>query len=229
MSWTRADVSQSARFLADPLTFMQSNLLIVNFEGAPRDTGDAPLDLVLYSLPPTRVIGKKLGVPLGVYFIAEASMLRYSPGAVAAGPSFKAYFCPYRKDDTLGTVISNKADLMFTAAMDGCSLGIGSAGPSGSRLIYHANTASLGSESDPKAQGAAQNTTLKLMFGGTGIDRIWGPENYRFEMGQGSLRSTSFGVRSTGSGVWNFYSQVYTLGETPMPQTYYLREVKTVL
>jgi len=215
--------------LADPPGFMRKNLVIVNFEGAPRDTDDAPLDLVMYSLPLSRVVGKKLGESLNVYFIAEASMLKFSPGATAAGPAFKGYFCPYRQNDTLGTVISNKADVMFTAAMDGCSLGIGSPTSGGARMIYHSNTANLGSQSDPHAQGKAQGTTLSLMFGASGVDRVWAPKDYRFEMGQGILRSTTFGVRNTGTGAWNFYSQVYTQGEAPMPTTYFLREVKTVL
>src|SRR5579872_7372072 len=110
MSGMGTDASPSGRLQADPLTFMQSNLVIVNFEGAPRDTDDAPLNLVLYSLPPERVVGKKLGQNLGVYFITEATMLGYSPGAISAGPSFQSYFCPYRKNDTLGTVISKKAN-----------------------------------------------------------------------------------------------------------------------
>ena len=118
---------------------------------------------------------------------------------------------------------------MFTAAMDGCSLGIGSPTSSGARMIYHSNTASLGSQSDPNKQGNAQATTLSLMYGSSGIDKVWGPQDYRFEAGQGILRSTTFGVRDSGSGAWNFYSQVYTQGETPSPITYFLREVKTVM
>jgi hypothetical protein len=228
MAWTRAEISPSVRMLSDPPAFMRNNIVIVNFEGAAHDTEDKPLDLVLYSLPTSRVIGKKLGTALNIYFVAEADMLRFSPGATAAGPSFKGYFCPYRQNDTLGTMISNKANVMFTAAMDGCSLAIGSETAGGGRMVYHANTASLGSQKDPHAQGAAQETTLKLMYGGSGIDRIWAPKDYRFEMGQGILRSTSFGVRDTGTGAWHFYSQVYTLGESPMPQTYFLREVRTI-
>ena len=229
MSWTRAQVSPSLRMQADPVDFMENNIVVVNFEGAPRNTDDRPLNLVMYSLATDRVIGKRLGEVLPVYFVTEASMLLFSPGATAAGPAFPAYFCPYRKDDTLGTVISNKADLMFTAAMDGCSLGIGSQTSNGSRMIYHSNTAQLGSTSNPHAQGEAQSTTLNFMFGSSGVDQIWGPGNYRFEMGQGVLRSTTFGMRNTNSGDWNFYSQIYTQGQTPVPTTYFLREVKTVM
>ena len=209
MSWVRGVVSPIQRFTGEPLSFMRDNLVVVPFEGAAEDTKDEPLDLVLYTLPPSNSVAKKQhGGACGLYFITMKSVLRYSAAAVSVG-EFKGYFCPYKTDNTLGTVISNKADMMFTAAMDGCSFGIGSEGAQGERLVYHSNLAGMGSASDQSRQGQAQDMTLRMVLGGR-TETVFSPADYRTDSTGEQQRSTTFGLRDVVSGKWSFYSQTYT-------------------
>ena len=43
---------------ADPVDFMENNIVVVNFEGAPRNTDDRPLNLVMHRSPPTGSLAK---------------------------------------------------------------------------------------------------------------------------------------------------------------------------
>jgi len=119
--------------------------------------------------------------------------------------------------------------MMFTTAMDGCSFGIGSATPSGARMVYHSNLASMGSASAPTQQGDAQNTTLSLVLGST-LGHIFGPNDYRSSDGGGLQRSTTVGLRALNTGQWHFFSQVYSsLPAVGMKAVFQLREVKQIV
>jgi hypothetical protein len=207
------------RFLLDPLAFMNDNVIVVTFEGADKDTlDDTPLDLCLIERSPQGGTASKLGKPLGLFAIGTAGFAICVANVKSVSAPFKAYFCPYRGGQTLGTVISNKADFMFTTQMDGCSLGIGMANSSGARLIYHSN---VGGNVD------AQQTQLTSKLG-IGIETVWAPKSYRMEFGQAELCATTFGVRNKDSGQWKVYSQTYQRRYSN-PDKFYLREVKTVL
>ena len=208
MSTTTATASLIDSLVANPLTFMAANLIIVPFEGAAQDTNDDPLDLVLYSLPVRAATAvNRSGEARGLYFLTAKGGV-HNPQATQV-ESFKGYFCPYRSNDTLGTVISNKSNVMFTAAMDGCSFGVGSVGPDGARMVYHSNLASKGKASQPALQGQFQDTTLNLVLGAR-TEFVFSPSDYRVDSTGESQRSTTFGVRNKTSGAWSFYSQTYT-------------------
>ncbi len=207
------------RFLIDPLAFMNDNVIVVTFEGSDTDTlADTPLDLCLIERAPLGGTASKVGRTLGLFAIGTAGFAVCVANVKSVSAPFKAYFCPYRGGQTLGTVIGARADFMFTTQMDGCSLGIGMANGTGERLIYHSN---VGGNVD------AQQTQLTGKMG-VGIETVWAPKSYRMEYGQAELCSTTFGVRNETTGQWRFYSQTYQRRYSN-PDKFYLREVKTVL
>lgn len=211
-------------FLESPFKFLQDNVLIVRFEGEDHDTiGSDPVELTFLKPKDTDLVAKQLGRNLGVYLVVHPKQAGYMSHCTPDGRTFSAYFCPYRQGNTLGTMIGNKADYMFTTQMDGCSLGIGSAAPDGSRLVYHSNIGAPNAE----AQSAAQNTTLNLILPGE-LDAMWEPKDYRYEFGESALCATTFGVRSRTTKTWKFYSQTYAVDSSKSPKTVYLREVKDV-
>jgi len=208
-----------ARFLSDPLGFMNDNVIVVTFEGADTDTlGDTPLDLCLIERAPLGGTAAKLGRPLGLFAIGTAGFAACVSYVKSVSSPFRAYFCPYRGGQTLGTVIGSKADFMFTTQMDGCSLGIGMANGMGERLIYHSNVG---------GNVGAQQTQLTGKMG-VGIETVWEPKSYRMEFGQSELCSTTFGVRHRLLNTWRFYAQTYQRRYSN-PDKFYLRDVKTVL
>lgn len=211
------------KFLADPFGFLQDNVILVPFTDIAADRlDDAPIDMTFYSLPAKDAVASQMGKPLGLYFLTRPAAI-YNPQAIKDGRTFKAYFCPYAENDTLGTVIGKKADYMFTTAMDGCTLGIGSANAQGSRMIYHSNLAKLGEGGQASGQASVISMTL-----GASLEAMFQPKDYRYEFGVSSLLSTTFGVRAGNN--WNFYAQTYTVGPAnALPRKYFRREIKKVL
>jgi hypothetical protein len=211
------------KFLADPFGFLEDNMILVPFTDIAADRmNDEPIELTFYSLPVKDAVASQMGKPLGLYFLTRPAAI-YNAQAVKDGRTFKAYFCPFAENDTLGTMIAKKADYLFTTAMDGCTLGIGSANSQGSRMIYHSNLAKLGEGGQASGQASVISMTL-----GASLQVLFEPKDYRYEYGVSSLLSTTFGVRSGGS--WNFYAQTYTIGPaTTLPRKYFRRAVKKIL
>jgi hypothetical protein len=206
-------------FLQSPIGFMEKNIVIIGFDGIEHDPLNARVEeMTFVTKPPQQGQAKQLGRNLGLYFAVPNAMVAAMPGVTPDGRTFSAYFCPYRQNDTLGTTVSNRADFMFTATMDGCSLGIGSPTQDGSRLIYHAN---LG------GNAGKQDLVLNLVMGAS-ISSVFGPGSYRTEFGEGVLKSTTFGVRSRTSKQWSFYSQIYFEDKQATPRKYFLRQLKSI-
>jgi hypothetical protein len=205
-------------FVADPLGFMADNIIVPNWSSSEHDPSTQQVETMTFvTKPPAQGVGRKMGRDLGLYWLVPTGMIPHLHGVTPDGNTFNAYFCPYRDNSTLGTTISNGADFMFTATMDGCSLGVGSPAQDGSRLVYHSN---LGGRGDD------QNLILSMTLGAS-QDRIFGPQSYRTEYGQGVLRSTTFGVRDSGTNSWTFHAQIYFPDLQASPPRYFLRRLVT--
>lgn len=112
--------------------------------------------------------------------------------------NFRAYWCPYEDSRISTTTVSNGANYMFTAAMNGCSFGVGTATSNGSRHVAHANM-----KGQPNA-GPKQNALL----GGMNLsDRLVDPTKY-MQLSDKPLQVTTFGVRNPDTQQWRFYYQV---------------------
>src|SRR5262249_4915115 len=146
-------------------------------------------------------------------------------GGHAAADHLIAYWCPYKANHQLGVMLEDDAPYMFTAVMDGCSLGIGSATRDGSRAVFHANMEKEAGPMNPEEresvesainrQVAEQNKLLSHMLVPQG--NIVGPEFYGggiAQSGVGSFvayavkcKSTTVGLRVKGQ--WKFYTLRY--------------------
>jgi hypothetical protein len=91
---------------------------------------------------------------------------------------------------------------MFTAPMNGCSFGIGSAGPDGNRLVGHSN-----------AKGQSDSWTLqnKVLKVTKMYDGMVNPNTDMNVAGNDPVLVTRFGVRDASSKEWSFYYQLNTI------------------
>ena len=195
------------QFTTDPVRFMESNI-VVCFEGGPgaggmgshTGGGSAPVlvetrtNFVLEILDPPYYVASKLGQALPVYRVTQVP--------AASGESFNAYICSYGQHMTFGVTLGKAANLMVTAQMDGCSLGVGSAASDGSRLVYHSNAGG-----DAAKQAAALAAALP------GGQKKWEKTDYQTDKLIGYwgfnqyLKSTAIGVLKKDT--WTFWAQVY--------------------
>jgi hypothetical protein len=223
-----------AALLKDPVSFMQSNLIMINFAGP---SGQYSMTLVDYGWPVTLPNGQQGNG----YFL--------SPGN---GPHcFDAFWCNYVSDTTHSvTVGPGHIKLMFTANMDGCSVGVGSPTLTKHRLISHSNSMQVGIlvGQNMQARGAlmchimgrnfqtlpgnhpqvnaivarshqqyAQRFDIQQHHGGDpGLETIE-PQDYRRDStGKETLSSTTFGVKDDNDD-WAFYVQKRGFsGKTPI-------------
>ncbi|MEJ0019260.1 MAG: hypothetical protein WDN25_22435 [Acetobacteraceae bacterium] len=219
-----------------PLDFMNDNILIVPMLGnnaVPVTQGTTTVQI--YSRPTNRVRGRRHNwrrTEVGVWFMVPQGAAAAPPDAVIDPNPLTVYFCPYHDNSTLGAVVSNGANLMFTTQMDGCSFGIGSASPAGNRLVYHTNEAAVGGTGGPGAQSNAQDRSLRDNFGATNtnIEAILAPNDYRTSRRGTVYKSTTFGVRNAASNQWHFFAQRFTEGaQVGHLRTFILKEVVQVL
>jgi hypothetical protein len=198
--------------IADPFDFMKNNIVIVEMEGnnaVRRTTGTTTLRL--YSRPTNRVKGhkrdwKKTKTP--VYYLSPDPVPVFFMDAIIDPIPFDAYFCPYRQAETHGTMISGHAKLMFTTQMDGCTLGIGSATPTGDRLVFHANS---GGTSNVAMNNQDRSLRTEFAADGANIEKMWSPTDYRTSRKGTYYKATTFGVRDTTTNTWSFFCQRYTV------------------
>lgn len=121
--------------------------------------------------------------------------------------AFRAYWCPYEKNNAPFVTLSRHASYMFTAKMDGCSLGIGNVTRHGHVYVAHANCGGVGDQQICQLKGHS-----KISRHG-GLKSMYGPDQYRQILDKNGVSkvATVFGIRDTKDsdrGTWKFYSQV---------------------
>ena len=125
------------------------------------------------------------------------------------GKTFDAYWCPDEANALQQVTLSNKANFMFTAKMDGCTFGVGSVTPSKDRLVCHVNLGARGAFGD---QGKSQVDLATGPSGPLHGDKsasYLGPAAYRFidPNANEETQATTFGVRRS-NGSWEIWTQV---------------------
>jgi hypothetical protein len=120
----------------------------------------------------------------------------------------KIYWIPYKPNDFRVGILSHSNRYMFTAAMNGCTLGFGSQPGDGTCLVTHANNIEIGNEQGQDAQVAAQLGQIRGFFDGVDKFKVLEPLGYRKDSG-GDLSWTAcnFGI-SDGSN-WTFWTAKY--------------------
>ncbi|MBL0940847.1 MAG: hypothetical protein IBJ03_18290 [Gemmatimonadaceae bacterium] len=226
----KADIDS---FIAHPRTFMRNCVAELGFQSAPGVSGGdikvcgKNMKMTLKQDPGWTVYQSTNQLDeLGQVIKKTMKFYKIVP-ATGTEPSFDAYYCPYEDDTSLGVVVGPHANFMFTPLQNGCSLGIGSAGPDGSRLVFHANKRNV------KDNVQGQRDQLKSGFQAAGhtIEKVWEKSAYMFDVPGLShlvtyqLNATSFGARNPKTGSWHFYSQIH---EKVPPGKIYLRGLKSM-
>ena len=128
--------------------------------------------------------------------------------------AFWAFWCPYDQDRFGYTTLTGSCDFMFTATMDGCSFGIGSAGTDGSVVVGHVNSTHLELPNDTSAMEADQRQKLRMVLqsglGSKKKPKIFEPKHYRYRHKVREVSATTFGVRDRGR--WKFYAHRWVKG-----------------
>ena len=195
-------------FKASPMEFMRKNIVVSPLEnpGLDKYTNKNTVKLSIAAYPEMQVANKPDG---GVYKI----VFEDSEHAI------EAYWCPYHTNDVGSVTLGTDAKWVFTAAMSGCSFGIGARALDGTLRISHANSknssAAYGISTPEDVQPAMdQQRRVQRHFLAEqhSINKV---VNYKHYMGDGdnfdtTSRSTTFGELPNVGGVWNFYTLKYT-------------------
>jgi hypothetical protein len=204
-------------FMNDPLDFLSRNLLLpTEFQG------EMTAGIKCFKLRANNnKIAKRLGVVLPVWELV--------PGPP---PGILSYWCPYRGNELHSVTVGTRARFMFTATMDGCSLGVGHDVGNGTRLVSHVNSSSygaglegtLGMDKAREEQRKMQSNLLRFTHG-VGNVNIVGPLTYMKDVdGELALKSTTFGFRPDGVNDWQFYTHRYYKDMSGFSVRYFLRD-----
>jgi hypothetical protein len=180
------------RFLANPVEFMQNNIVSTPEGGDVNKSGGLKF-FTLDRLSSTGKSAERPGAAIPTYMARPGN-----------GPEgfMEIYWCPYQDDSIQSTTVGNTANIMFTAPMNGCSFGVGTTANDGSRRVAHINM---------KSQLNAWNKQDAILKGSKLGDKIVSPHMYMGD-DKDPVHVITFGVRNAKSATvedrWNFYYQL---------------------
>lgn len=194
----------SSAFIATPVQFTDDNIVLTN-ENIGKTQADGKLQTVC--LKKLDRMGRKNGRNVPIYFLTLAR------DGVPPGEQFDVYWCPYNQGETLHCNLGNASRFMFTATMNGCTLGVGSQN-GGNCRVAHANDAKamrplsglLSHEAFATQQRQFQRNSLWADFNSANISLIT-PDDYLTTGVDSSQQSiTTFAIHDIGKS-WSFYTQ----------------------
>ena len=185
------------RFLADPVEFMQNNVVSTPEGGDVNNSGGKKF-FTLAKLAGLASSIERPGAQISTYMAHPTS-------SKSAEGIMEIYWCPYQDDSIQSTVVGNAANIMFTAPMNGCSFGVGSPTNDGSRYVAHINM---------KSQQNAWNKQDAILKGMKLGDTVISPHMY---MGgdKDPVHVITFGVRNPKTKQWGFYYQLTKMAAGP--------------
>jgi hypothetical protein len=186
-----------ADFLAQPMKFFYDNIVLASYTAQTNEP-------VIYNMGMEDGWCAAPGMNLGWSGVGKDSrpmnIVTILNASSATPPKFRAYWCPYQGGTFKHAFLGTDADYMFTAKMDGCTFGAGSALPDGSCFVVHANDAGKEQEQYDMLTGADSP-----LHGDHGTHFL-GPSGYRSKEGSRYTQATTFGIRDHGG--WQFHSLV---------------------
>jgi len=199
-------------FIAHPRTFMRNNIVIVN--STCNDYLSGKRDFTLKKIESMNGVSPE-GTNMDVY------SLRPHEGV---GTIVEAFWCQYKKNAHLGVSLpgDSTAKLMFTFAMDGCTLATGSRTDGGGCMAHHVNCAEAGAAAKAWGEDAAaeqqrklqRNIASSIVSNGSNVDPddYMDPEKLPVPIPAGAKISTNTFGRLAQGNVWKFYThQWYTV------------------
>jgi hypothetical protein len=188
-------MSDRSDFVSNPLIFLKKNILRCQFfDGGVKISESRPRVITIKEMANSpRIVNSPGGKVF--YLTADTSGCSHAE-------KVPIFWVGYQQNEVTPGMLTNNSRLMFTANMDGCSLGVGSQAGDGGCLVMHANKAK-GTGGGP-AQTMAQHTQLQSGYGDTEFFEVQ-PATYMDRMGAtGKFKATNFGMNR--DGWWFFYT-----------------------
>jgi hypothetical protein len=202
---TAADFANNAQDEAAILQLFSTNIAMISYSPAGNTAGVHTMSVVPGFNGNNSWIGRDWNGNL-----IDVNTVKNFPSVV--GNTFLAYWCPYESNDCKLAWLGSAADFMFTAKMDGCTFAVGSAAPSGERMVAHANVGGKGAEQLDKIRGKVafkrdqgMKTLAPSAYSFGGKDALTGT-NWK-------IQATTFGIRLA-NGTWKFYCQTIKYDST---------------
>ena len=192
-------MSFQSEFVADPVAFMGKYVLRCQFfDGGFNISGSRPIVLTVKEMKGSP---KVLNKPGGKVFY-----LTTDTAGCGRDEKVPVFWLGYKDNDSTRGMLTNNSRYMFTANMDGCTLGVGSQSGDGGCLVSHANLKSAGGG---EAQRSGQEGQLRGLFGDNSF-RMVQPNSYMYTTGgTKGFKATNFGVNTGGR--WKFYTHMWML------------------
>lgn len=186
-------MSDQSDFFDDPVGFLQVHIVRCQFiDGSAGIAESRPMVVTIKQIEHASVVGSKTG---------KVFHLSANTAGLSRAERMPIFWLGYTDNTASRAMLSNNGRMMFTALMNGCTLGIGSQRGDGACLVSHANMKSQGGG---EAQRVGQEGQLRGVFGEGGF-RMVQPASYRqTSTGALSFQATNFGVNN--GGTWQFYT-----------------------
>ena len=186
-------MSDQSDFFADPVTFMQTNVVRCQFvDGSSGIADSKPMVITIRLIDGATVVGSRVG---------KVFHLSTNTAGMSRAEKMPIFWLGYTENTASRVTLNNTGRMMFTANMDGCTLGIGSQTGDGTCLVSHAN---MISEGGGEAQRSGQEGQLRGVFGGQGF-RMIQPASYALKStGDSGFKATNFGINNNGT--WSFFT-----------------------
>jgi len=181
-------------FVRNPVSFMKENILRSQFyDGGVKISDSRPLVVTVKVMQgDPKIVNRPKGK---VYYLTTDVAGRDRTEKVPI------FWLGYKDNDTVRAMLNNRSRLMFTANMDGCSLGVGSQDAAGGCLVSHANSKISGGGT---GQSLDQQRQLRDVYDRDEFRTI-DPRSYMDGMGGTHVfKGTNFGVND--QGWWFFYT-----------------------
>lgn len=179
-------------FVASPETFMESHIVTPQFyDGVAPPRESRPAVVTIKELEDRRC-SKRGG---------RVFHLSFDTRGVSRDEKLPIYWLAYKRNDFTQGRLNNQSRYMFTALMNGCTLGFGSQAGDGNCLVSHANNATAGADG---RQAEAQRDQLRERFAGQSFGMLE-PNAYRATShGDATFDATNFGKNVDGT--WQFFT-----------------------
>lgn len=191
-------MSDQSEFAAAPEIFMERNIVKCQF----LDFSRVPKESEVIRITIVEQTSKKCSKSGGKVFHLSSNVAGRAQNEI-----LEIYWLAYKQNDFTQGTLDNSARYMFTALMNGCTLGFGSQTGDGTCLVSHANKASAASTGGRVGQRDAQSEQLRQRFGDVGFSMIQ-PDSYQLTSHGGTqFVATNFGKNVNGT--WKFYTHRY--------------------
>lgn len=185
-------------FVASPEEFMKRNIVVCQF----RDGSRAPADSRPLVITIREWANRRCSKPGGKVYHLSSNVT-----GLSRDEKLPIYWLAYSENTFTQGVLTNASRYMFTALMNGCTLGFGSQTGDGACLISHANARSTGTGGRVAEQRAAQQLQLEQRFGGSDFNMVEPASYMNTSDGGRGFIATNFGKNVNGT--WQFFTHRY--------------------